>query len=144
MIYKVPKHYAGLDHSGPCKVLPPTFGGIRQLVDRVGEEAAKASFITPPDPDNASTDLVRDFLQELTYSDKVERQTLIRDFSSFVKDLQEKGSKPALAAAAAGAASAAGAAGAAVVPKAAATPAAAAAATPASESAGAGERSDTA
>lgn len=88
MFYKVKKHTVGLDHSGPCKVLPPTFGGVRQLVERVGEEVAKAQFVTPPDVDDASTDLVRDFLQDLTYSDKVERQTLINDFNSYIKDLQ--------------------------------------------------------
>lgn len=88
MFYKVKKHTVGLDHSGPCKVLPPTFGGVKQLVERLGEDAAKAQFVTPPDVDDASTDIVRDFLQELTYSDKVERQTLINDFNSYIKDLK--------------------------------------------------------
>lgn len=103
MFYKVKKHYSGLDHSGPCMVLPPTFGGVRQLVDRVGEVAAKAQFITPPDPDDASNDLVRDFLQELTYADKVERQTLINDFNSMIKDLSKQSKKPQTPAASAGA-----------------------------------------
>lgn len=99
MFYKVKKHTVGLDHSGPCKVLPPTFGGVKQLVERLGEDAAKAQFITPPDFDDASTDLVRDFLQELTYSDKVERQTLINDFNSYIKDLKSSSIKSPAAAA---------------------------------------------
>lgn len=101
MFYKSNRHFDGLDHSGPCMVLPPTFGGIRQLVERVGESAAKLAYPVTPPVDDASHDLVRDFLQDLTYADKVERQTLIREFSTMVKDLSDSASTPPPAAAAA-------------------------------------------
>lgn len=91
MIKRKPVHYKGLDHSGPCKVLPPTFMGVRNLVNQVGESMAQKMYAHDDDlEEDASHDLVRDFLQDLTYADKVERQTLIQEFSSFVSDLQNQ------------------------------------------------------
>lgn len=91
MIKRKPIHFTGLDHSGPCKVLPPTFQGVKSLVNQVGENMAKAMYSKPDDvEDDASKDLVRDFLEELTYADKVERQTLVQEFSDFVCELQNQ------------------------------------------------------
>lgn len=91
MIKRKPTHYTGLDHSGPCKVLPPTFLGVRNLVNQVGQSMAEKMYSQPDDvEDDESKDLVREFLSELTYADKVERQTLIQDFSSMVADLQNQ------------------------------------------------------
>ena len=94
MIKRKPIHYKGLDHSGPCKVLPPTFLGVRNLVNQVGQSIAEKMYSQPDDvEEDASHDLVREFLNELTYADKVERQTLIQEFSSFVSDLQNPNSQ---------------------------------------------------
>lgn len=91
MIKRKPTHYVGLDHSGPHKVLPPTFLGVRNLVNQVGQSMAEKMYSQPDDvEEDASHDLVREFLNELTYADKVERQTLIQDFSSMVSDLQNQ------------------------------------------------------
>lgn len=90
MIRRSKVHFKGLDFSGPCKVLPPTFGGIRQLVERVGEEAARLQFaVSAPDVDDAPHDLVREFLVELRTADKVERQTLINEFGDYIDSLKE-------------------------------------------------------
>lgn len=92
-------HFAGLDCSGPNKVLSPTFCGVNELVRRVGESAAFAQF--PHEQvldaeDDAPKDLVRDLLSDLPYMDAVERQTAIREFSEFVNNLQfEKSPTPA-------------------------------------------------
>lgn len=90
MFTRKPKHFTGLDHGGPTKVLPPTFGGVKQLVERVGESAAKLAYSVPDqvEDDDASHDLVRDFLSEIRFMDAVERQTAIREFSDFVSELQ--------------------------------------------------------
>lgn len=90
MIRRSKVHFKGLDFSGPCKVLPPTFGGIRQLVERVGEDVARMQFaVSAPDVDDAPHDLVREFLVELRTADKVERQTLINDFGDYIDSLKE-------------------------------------------------------
>ena len=85
------RSYTGLDCSGKTKVLPPTFKGIKALVAQVGELNAKAMF-PQSDPresqDEESRDIVRDFLQEYQMADKVERQTLINDFNSYIDDLE--------------------------------------------------------
>lgn len=101
MFTRKPKHFTGLDHSGPTLVLPPTFGGVKQLVERVGESAAKLAYSVPDqvEDDDASHDLVRDFLSEIRFMDAVERQTAIREFSDFVSELQNSQlSNPAAAA----------------------------------------------
>lgn len=89
MFTRKPKHFTGLDHSGECKVLPPTFLGVRNLVERVGQDMAEQMYSQKDDiEEDASRDIVRDFLSELRYADKVERQTLINDFRDYVSDLQ--------------------------------------------------------
>lgn len=85
------RSYTGLDCSGKTKVLPPTFKGIKALVKQVGEMNAKAMF--PQDdphvsPDEEPRDIVRDFLQELQLADKVERQTLINEFNSYIDSIE--------------------------------------------------------
>lgn len=95
MIYKrnskkAPK-YAGLDCSGPNMVLPPTFCGISELVRRAGSvDAAAVQYQQPSDREEESEGLVRDFLSELAYCDKAERQQLIEDFNAYVEDLADK------------------------------------------------------
>lgn len=85
------RSYKGLDCSGKTKVLPPTFKGIKALVAQVGEMNAKAMF-PQDDPrvslDDEPKDIVRDFLQEYQMADKVERQTLINEFNSYIDDLE--------------------------------------------------------
>lgn len=89
MFTRKPKHFIGLDHSGECKVLPPTFLGVRNLVERVGQDMAEQMYSQKDDiEEDASRDIVRDFLSELRYADKVERQTLINDFRDYVSGLQ--------------------------------------------------------
>lgn len=89
MFTRNPKHFKGLDHSGECKVLPPTFQGVRNLVERVGVDMAHQMYSQKDDiEEDASRDIVRDFLSELRYADKVERQTLINEFRDFVSDLK--------------------------------------------------------
>lgn len=82
--------YNGLDCSGETKVLPPTFKGIKDLVNRVGEFNAKAMFPQEDSrvsPDDEQKDIVRDFLQEYQLADKVERQTLINEFNSYIDSI---------------------------------------------------------
>lgn len=84
------RSYTGLDCSGKTKVLPPTFKGIKALVAQVGELNAKAMF--PQDdprvsPDDEPKDIVRDFLAEYQMADKVERQTLINEFNSYIDSI---------------------------------------------------------
>lgn len=94
MFTRNPKHYKGLDHSGECKVLPPTFNGVRNLVERVGQDMAEQMYSQKDDiEEDASRDIVRDFLSELRYADKVERQTLINDFRDYVSDLKAASSQ---------------------------------------------------
>lgn len=90
MIKRNPKSFKGLDTSGPNMVLAPTFNGVRDLVNRYGQATAE-SMVSHPDLDGeeAPQDLVRSFLDDLTYADKVQRQELIRDFSHFVRDLRD-------------------------------------------------------
>lgn len=85
------RSYKGLDCSGKTKVLPPTFKGIKALVKQVGEFNAKAMF--PQDDPHASLDdepkdIVRDFLAEYQMADKVERQTLINEFNSYIDSIE--------------------------------------------------------
>lgn len=95
MIRRKKIHFKGLDFSGPCKVLPPTFGGIRQLVERVGEDVARMQFaVSAPDVDDAPHDLVREFLVELRTADKVERQTLINEFGDYIDSLRASALSP--------------------------------------------------
>ena len=92
MFTRKPKSVPGLDFSGPCKVLPPTFAGVKKLVERVGFDVAAASCaVSDPDFD-APHDLVREFLSDITLMDAVERQTAIRDFSEYVSDLEKSSS----------------------------------------------------
>lgn len=95
MIKRKPKSFKGLDTSGPNMVLAPTFGGVRELVDRYGQSTAE-SMVSHPDLDgeDSSKDLVRSFLDDLTYADKVQRQEMIRDFSHLVRDLRDAAKKP--------------------------------------------------
>lgn len=94
MIYgKTKPHYTGLDCSGPCKVLPPTFEGVKALVARVGEDMARAQCalgMDSDDEDTPSQGLVRDFLYDFQQADKVERQTLVNEFEDYVKALEAK------------------------------------------------------
>lgn len=85
-------HFVGIDAKGPNKVLPPTFEGIKNLVQRVGEDFAKSQFASEPESPEANLpkDTLRDFLNELQFADNVERQTLIREFSDYVNDLEEQ------------------------------------------------------
>lgn len=97
MLFKKPKHYVGLDcHSDKVHVLPPTFQGVRALVNQVGEAAAVAAFPQREDEENSvEKSIVEQFIDELKYADKVERQTLVRDFQSYLDSL--KASKPSAA-----------------------------------------------
>lgn len=90
MIRRKPKSFKGLDTSGPNMVLAPTFGGVRDLVNRYGQATAE-SMVSHPDLDgeDSSKDLVRSFLDDLTYADKIQRQEMIRDFSQLVRDLRD-------------------------------------------------------
>lgn len=95
MFRKKPIHYVGLDCSGPSKVLPPTFEGIQSLVKRVGESQAMALYSADSHDETPSEGIVRDFLAEYKTADKVERQTLVREFEDFVADLEAKSKEPA-------------------------------------------------
>lgn len=90
MLRKKPIHFEGLDCSGPSKVLPPTFEGIKSLVKRVGESQAMALYSVESHDETPSEGIVRDFLAEYKTADKVERQTLVRDFEDFVADLEAR------------------------------------------------------
>lgn len=84
------RSYAGIDCSGKTKVLPPTFKGIKALVAQVGEFNAKAMFpqVDPRESqDEEPRDIVRDFLAEFQMADKVERQTLINEFNSYIDSI---------------------------------------------------------
>lgn len=84
------RSYTGLDCSGKTRVLPPTFKGIKALVAQVGEFNAKAMFPQEDpreSPDDEPRDIVRDFLQEYQMADKVERQTLINEFNSYIDSI---------------------------------------------------------
>ena len=98
MIYgKTKPHYTGLDCSGPCKVLPPTFEGVKALVARVGEDMARAQCalgMDSDDDDTPSQGLVRDFLYDFQQADKVERQTLVREFEEYVGQLEKSVNTP--------------------------------------------------
>ena len=95
MLRKKPIHFEGLDCSGPSKVLPPTFEGIKSLVNRVGESQAMALYSVDSHDETPSEGLVRDFLAEYKTADKVERQTLVREFENFVAELEAKSKEPA-------------------------------------------------
>lgn len=88
--------YKGLDCSGEYKVLPPTFQGIRSLVERAGgnEDAVAAAFPPLDFVDDKEHSLVGEFVTELQNCDKVERIELVRQFDSYVKDLRESSKKP--------------------------------------------------
>lgn len=91
MIRRNAKPVPGIDCSGENKVCPPTFCGVKELVRRVGFDAAAAQVSKPDyDSDDASHDIVRDFLSDLNYMDAVERQTAISEFSEFVDSLQKE------------------------------------------------------
>lgn len=90
MIRRNAKPVPGLDCSGENKVCPPTFCGVKELVRRVGFQGAAAQFVQPEPVDDASHDIVRDFLSDLNYMDAVERQTAISEFSEFVDSLQKE------------------------------------------------------
>lgn len=90
MIRRNAKPVPGLDCSGENKVFPPTFCGVKELVHRVGFNAAAAQFSQSDPVDDASHDIVRDFLSDLNYMDAVERQTAISEFSEFVDSLQKE------------------------------------------------------
>lgn len=83
--------YKGLDCSGEYKVLPPTFQGIRSLVQRAGgnEDAVAAAFPPLDFVDDKEHSLVGEFVTELQNCDKVERIELVRQFDSYVKELRE-------------------------------------------------------
>lgn len=85
--------YKGLDCSGENVVMPPTFCGINELVRRAGSPEAAAALYPDTNTEFEGEDVVRDFLQELEHTDKVERQGLIEEFSDFVKSLEEQISK---------------------------------------------------
>lgn len=93
MIYKVKSKkrpdYKGLDCSGPNMVLPPTFCGIPELVKRAGSvEAAALQLPQVSNEEVEGESIVREFLNELEYTDKAERNQLIQEFSDFVEGLQ--------------------------------------------------------
>lgn len=90
MIRRNAKPVPGLDCSGENKVCPPTFCGVKELVRRVGFKGAAAQFVQSEPVDDASHDIVRDFLSDLNYMDAVERQTAISEFSEFVDSLQKE------------------------------------------------------
>lgn len=82
--------YKGLDCSGEYVVMPPTFCGISELIRRAGSETAAAALYPDSNKDFEGEDVVRDFLQELEFTDKVERQGLIEEFADYVKSLEEQ------------------------------------------------------
>lgn len=94
MIYKLKSKkrpsYKGLDCSGENVVMPPTFCGINELVRRAGSPEAAAALYPDTNTEFEGEDVVRDFLEELEMTDKVERQGLIEEFSDYVKSLEEK------------------------------------------------------
>ena len=81
--------YKGLDCSGENVVMPPTFCGINELVRRAGSTEAAAALYPDTNTEFEGEDTVRDFLQELELTDKVERQGLIEEFQEYVKSLEE-------------------------------------------------------
>ena len=86
------RSYSGLDCSGPNRVLPPTFEGVRKLVDRVGEQAAALTFSNPPvtDEPNFEEGIFLDFLDDFNNaSDKVERLTLLREFNQYLDGVKQ-------------------------------------------------------
>lgn len=87
MYTRKPKHYKGVDASGECHVLPPSFGGIKQLVMKFGE--AQAAALYPSQDLDDTRAIVSEFLSELAVSDPVERQTLTREFKDYVTELQQ-------------------------------------------------------
>lgn len=91
------RKYTGLDCSGKSQVLPPTFEGIRALVNKVGETAAYAAFPNPQEPENSTIeeDIVLDFVDDLNHaSDKVERLTLLEEFSSYLDQVRDSLENP--------------------------------------------------
>lgn len=83
--------YKGLDCSGKSQVLPPTFEGIRSLVNKVGEDAAYAAFPNSFEPETTTIeeDIVLDFVDDLNHaSDKVERLTLLEEFSGYLDQVK--------------------------------------------------------
>lgn len=92
MIYKAKSKkrptYKGLDCSGPSVVLPPTFMGLQDLVKRAGGVEAAGALYPDNNKDFEGEDTVREFLQELEFSDKAERQELIREFADYVSGLE--------------------------------------------------------
>lgn len=91
------RNYKGLDCSGKSMVLPPTFEGIRALVDKVGETAAIAAFPNGQEPEKTTIeeDIVLDFVDDLNHaSDKVERLTLLEEFSGYLDQVRESLENP--------------------------------------------------
>lgn len=89
--------YKGLDCSGPNKVLPPTFEGIRALVDKVGEPAAFVAFSSSPVDEDVPIEkqVFEDFLADYNLaSDKVERLTLLDEFRHYLSDVEESLQNP--------------------------------------------------
>ena len=80
--------YKGLDCSGPSVVLPPTFLGLNELVRRAGSVDAAAALYPDSNKEFEGEDTVREFLQELEFCDKAERQELIREFADYVSGLE--------------------------------------------------------
>lgn len=82
--------YKGIDCTGECKVLPPTFQGIKALVKRAGgnEDVVAATFPPLDFVDDQEHSLVSEFVTELQTCDKIERVELVRQFDSYVKELR--------------------------------------------------------
>lgn len=89
MNYRKKLSYKGIDCSGECKVLPPTFQGIKALVERAGGNEDVVSDTFPPLDfvDDQEHSLVGEFVNELQGCDKIERVELVRQFDSYVKEL---------------------------------------------------------
>lgn len=95
MNYRKKLSYKGIKCSGETKVLPPTFQGIKALVNRAGgnEDVVSATFPPLKFVDDQEHSLVAEFVTELQNCDKIERVDLVRQFDQYVKDLRKQPEK---------------------------------------------------
>lgn len=82
--------YKGLDCSGPNHVMPPTFEGVKNLVERVGLAGAIAASVGEEEPETQETDMFDEFMTELRYCDKVDRIQITREFKEYVGSLEDQ------------------------------------------------------
>ena len=92
------REFKGLDCSGPNHVMPPTFEGVKKLVDRVGYAGAIAASAGEDEPESQEADMFDEFMTELRFCDKVDRIQITREFKEYVGSLEDfakkSGSKP--------------------------------------------------